>query len=65
MSTTKVVEMPNKQLEATLRAVREIQVVLPVVIEAQKALARVTRARYLSLVEEGFTPEQALALCKQ
>lgn len=65
MSANKVVEMPDVQMQATLRAIREIQVALPVVIEGQKALARATRARYLALVKEGFTQEQALELCKQ
>jgi hypothetical protein len=65
MSANKVVEMPNKQMETTLKAIREIQEALPVVIEGQKALAQATRARYLALVKEGFTPEQALELCKQ
>lgn len=65
MSANNVVEMPNKQTEATLRAIREIQEALPVIIEGQKALAQATRARYLALVVEGFTPEQALELCKQ
>jgi hypothetical protein len=56
--------MPDKQMQATLAAIREIQNALPVVIEGQKALAQVTRVRYLALVEQGFTPDQALALCK-
>lgn len=64
MSGFKVVGMPDKQMEATLKAIREIQTALPVVIEGQKALAQVTRVRYLALVEQGFTPDQALALCK-
>lgn len=64
MSANKVVEIPNKQMETTLRAIREIQATLPVVIEGQKALAQVTRVRYLALIEEGFTPDQALTLCK-
>lgn len=27
-------------------------------------LARITRARYLALVKEGFTPAEALTLCR-
>jgi len=65
MSANKVIEMPNKQAEATSRAIREIQEILPAVIEGQRALAQVTRARYLALIKEGFSPEQALELCKQ
>ena len=64
MSANNVIEIPNKQMETTLRAIREIQATLPVVIEGQKALAQVTRVRYLALIEEGFTPDQALTLCK-
>jgi len=64
VSANNVTEIPNKQMETTLRAIREIQAALPVVIEGQKALAQVTRVRYLALIEQGFTPDQALALCK-
>lgn len=65
MSANKVIEIPDKQAEARSKAIREIQEALPVAIEGQKALAQIMRVRYLALVVEGFTPEQALALCKQ
>lgn len=64
MSEFKVVDIADKQMQATLTAIREIQTALPVVIAGQQALAQVTRARYLSLIEQGFTPDQALTLCK-
>ncbi len=64
MSDSNVVSIADKQMETTLRAIRKIQATLPVIVEGQKAMAQVVRARYLALVEQGFTPEQALALCK-
>jgi hypothetical protein len=40
---------------------REIQ---PLLIEHVKLMAEVTRAKYLALLDNGFTKEEALMLCK-
>lgn len=64
MSDFKVVEIADKERQATLTEICKLQDALPAVIAAQQVLAEVTRARYLSLIEQGFTPDQALALCK-
>lgn len=64
MSDFKAVEITDKRTQVTLTEIRKLQDALPVAIAAQQVLAEVTRARYLSLIEQGFTPDQALALCK-
>lgn len=46
------------QIEALKRA-------LPGLIEYQVNISKIIRARYVSLVEEGFTEAQALALVKE
>lgn len=38
---------------------------LPVIMEFAKIDAKQTRAKYLALVAEGFTPEQAIELYKR
>lgn len=37
---------------------------LTVILEAQKIVAEITRAKFNALVGQGFTSEQALELCK-
>jgi hypothetical protein len=36
----------------------------PIIIEMNKTEAKIKRAKYLALVDEGFTEPQALELCK-
>lgn len=50
--------------DATLVSLRQLQEQLPTILQAQKCVAQMTRARYLAMLEEGFTEEQALELCK-
>lgn len=64
MSDFKAVEITDKRTQATLTEIRKLRDALPVIIAGQQALAEVTRARYLALIEQGFTPDQALTLCK-
>ena len=64
MSDFKVIHIVEKQPRPTETTIREIEAVLPTVIAAQQAFAQVTRARFVALTTEGFTPEQALVLCK-
>lgn len=45
--------------------VAELVEFLPMRIDIERFTAKVTRARFLALVAEGFTPEQALELCKK
>lgn len=43
---------------------RKLQATIQIVLEAQRAVAQVTRAKYLALIEQGFTAAEALELCK-
>jgi len=45
-------------------SVRQLERDLPVLLEMQKLSAQMTRAKFESLVAEGFTETQALELCK-
>jgi hypothetical protein len=54
----------NERLTAKKNDLREIQELLPSLLDAQSAFAQITRARYLELVKEGFSKEEALILCK-
>ena len=49
---------------ATREALRNAQQMLHLVIELVQFDAKVTRAKYLALIHEGFEPKQALFLCK-
>ena len=48
----------------TREALRNAQQMLPLVIELVQFDAKVTLAKYLALIHEGFEPKQALFLCK-
>jgi hypothetical protein len=43
---------------------REMIENMPAHIELAKAMAQITRAKYLALVAQGFDERQALELCK-
>ncbi len=44
--------------------VAELTEFFPMRCDLERFNARVTRVKYVALVAEGFTPEQALELCK-
>jgi predicted sulfurtransferase len=44
--------------------VEKFQRALPELIQHARTMAKVRRASYLTLIEEGFTESQALELCK-
>lgn len=44
--------------------IRKLQSNLDIILEAQNIVAQITRAKYVSLIEQGFTQAQALELCK-
>ena len=46
------------------RVVLDLRDSLPAHIELAQLMARVTRAKFLALVAQGFTVDQALTLCK-
>ncbi len=37
---------------------------LETIIETNQLIAKIRRASYLAYIEQGFTPEQALQLCR-
>ena len=43
---------------------RKLQANIQTVLESQAIVAQITRAKYDSLITQGFTQEQALELCK-
>jgi len=45
-------------------AVRAMKEQLSDQIEFQQLVAKLQRAKYVALIEEGFTPAEALELCK-
>jgi hypothetical protein len=47
------------------RDIRDMQELMPLRLDLERALARITRIKFVALMAEGFTPEQALELCKK
>jgi lactam utilization protein B len=64
MSDVKVVDIGEKQRDKIKDAIRDMQAQLPLIVAGQQAMAKATRAKYLALVEEGFSASEALELCK-
>jgi hypothetical protein len=57
---------PNEQRQLDMaQAVRNLRDSLPAQMELEVLLARVTRHKYIALLTEGFTEQQALDLCKK
>ena len=54
----------SRQPDAAREALRNAQQMLPLMIELTQLEAKVTRAKYLAYVNEGFDVKQALFLCK-
>jgi hypothetical protein len=44
--------------------VRELMEILPMRMDLERFNAKVTRAKFLALVGEGFSEQQALELCR-
>lgn len=53
----------NQQLEIA-QGVKRMRENLPAIFEMEALQARILRHRYLMMVEAGFTPEEALKLCR-
>lgn len=52
------------QKDKALQVARDLKALLPAMIENAVLVARLRRASYLALVNEGFTEAQALELCR-
>lgn len=64
---SEVITMPfpdNGERDKARLQMREIEGSLDAALRCQTALAKLQRAKFLSLVAEGFTEAQALELCK-
>jgi len=55
----------DKQKVTLAQSVRELRENIPAMIELTKLNAQITRVKYLSLVEQGFSTDQAHKLCQQ
>lgn len=56
---------PDNPLVALAQAVKDMRERMPALLELNLLQAKLIRAKYLALVSEGFTPDQALKLCAQ
>jgi hypothetical protein len=54
----------ERQQVTTAQLLKQAQENFPAQIELERYLAKLTRIKYLALVEEGFTESQALDLLK-
>lgn len=52
--------IPDKQQDE----IRRLKANLDNILESQAILAQITRSKYDALIAQGFTPAQALELCK-
>jgi hypothetical protein len=60
----KVVSIAGVQQDKLAAQVAELRGLLPARIEYQRIMARLQRSAFDAYLAEGFTPEQALELCK-
>lgn len=54
----------NKNLNQLKRDLATFRENLPVHLEYAEIMAKITKAKYTSLIKEGFSKEEALELCK-
>lgn len=54
----------SKPLTALEKDFEEFKASFDTILEFYKYEAKITRTRYLALVEEGFTEEEAMELCR-
>jgi hypothetical protein len=53
----------NTQVDIAI-AVKTVRENLPAMLEMSRLQARLMREKYIALIKEGFTEEQALRLCR-
>lgn len=57
--------MSDKDNAALAQSVRTLRENLPALMELKQLDAKLCRVKFVALVEQGFTPEQALELCRE
>lgn len=60
----KVVSIADTQRDKLAADVAELRSLLPARIEYQRVMAKLQREAYQAYIAEGFTPKEALELCK-
>lgn len=56
--------LPNLEVDEMIASLEKMKRLLPHIVEYNKIDAKIRRAKFLALLEEGFEPQQALELCK-
>ncbi len=56
--------MNDKEHAALALSIRNLRENLPALMELKQIDAKLARVKFLALVQEGFTEQQALELCK-
>lgn len=59
-----VTEIPNTERDKLVAQVEQLKRTMPIMLEYAALNAQLKRAQYLAFVQQGFTPSQALELCK-
>lgn len=59
-----VTEVPNVERDKLLAAVEQLKRTMPVMLEYSALNAQLKFAQYTDFVKAGFTPQQALELCR-
>lgn len=54
----------DKERVSIAQTIRQLKEEMVMRIELEQTLAKLTKAKFDALVREGFTPEQAIQLCK-
>lgn len=56
---------PEQKPVALAKALLDLRNQIPAMTEFEQLQAKLVRAKYLALVAEGFTEQQAIELCKR
>lgn len=59
-----VTEVPNVERDKLIAAVEQLKRTMPVMLEYSALNAKLKFAQYTDYVNAGFTPQQALELCR-
>lgn len=59
-----IAQIPNTERDELMAAVAKMTRNLPIFIEMMQVDAKIRRAKFEALVNEGFSEQQAIELCK-